>query len=731
MGLLLFAIISASTWASYRGVRDSAFEVGRERLKSLTQQFATQSQQSIPLLLNKTFTTANDAPVRSYLQHTSNSARPGLVASLRAFTSAEDPNSLQVELWNADHSLSLSLPEGSLPVAADLTTEFGQSAVEPFKTVSPLRVVNDIAVYAAVAAVRDDTGKLLGFLVRWRRAISPAPNIRKQLADLLGSDAALYFGNVKGDVWTDVEKPVPKPPVRLGPTPEVVVYKREGQSVMALGRLIAGTPWCVAIEFPEQVFLGQAHRFLRRLIMTDLVLLVVGLIGAFLLSRSIVGPLHWLTAAAARITGGDYSQTVNLTQHDELGMLARAFNIMAAKVRESRLDLEQKVKQLTLSETRKGAILKTALDCVITIDHRGNIIEFNPAAEATFGYLREGAIGKSMAELLIPGDLRQLHHEGFDKYQATGVGPILGNRIETRAVRADGTEFPVELAVTAVNGSEHTVFTGFVRDITARKQAEAELTDTNQRLEATLEALQSKTDELAEMTQQLWQASKLATMGELAASVAHELNNPLATITLRTETLLAVVPEKARPSLEIISAEIDRMATLVQSLLEFSRRGHQQISTLDVRVEITNSIDFIGYYLRKRNIQVVKSFADPLPMIHADRQQLRQLFLNLMTNASDAMLNGGTLIVAVRPREQNGSSSVEIEFADTGEGISPENLAKIWEPFFTTKGEGKGTGLGMGICRRIVEGHAGTMNIRSEEGSGTTVTITLAATSGK
>jgi signal transduction histidine kinase len=250
-----------------------------------------------------------------------------------------------------------------------------------------------------------------------------------------------------------------------------------------------------------------------------------------------------------------------------------------------------------------------------------------------------------------------------------------------------------------------------------------------QELETTNEALRLKADELASMTQQLFQASKLATMGELAASVAHELNNPLATITLRTELLLAQLAsnDPKRSSLDIVLSEVERMANLVRSLLEFSRRSHRQISTVDVRGEVAQSVDFLSHYLRNRKIKVEFDF-HPVPTVHADRQQLRQLFINILTNASDAMPRGGNVTVRINPGELDNAEAVLMEFVDTGQGIAADNLEKIWEPFFTTKEAGKGTGLGMAICRRIVEEHGGTISITSQVGSGTTVGILLLAT---
>lgn len=240
--------------------------------------------------------------------------------------------------------------------------------------------------------------------------------------------------------------------------------------------------------------------------------------------------------------------------------------------------------------------------------------------------------------------------------------------------------------------------------------------------------LQAKSAEVRVMSQQLWQAAKLATMGELAASVAHELNNPLATLALRSEWLLDQLQpnDPNRHSIEVMSQEVDRMASLVRNLLQFSRRNQPQTTGVDVCKEINNSLELIQYLLRGRDIEVVTDFPDALPIIQADRQQLQQLFLNVLTNASDAMLQGGKLTAqVVSGCLPDDVDAVIISFTDTGSGISFEHLENIWDPFFTTKPEGKGTGLGLAICRRVAEEHHGTITIESEEDAGTTVTIAL------
>lgn len=278
---------------------------------------------------------------------------------------------------------------------------------------------------------------------------------------------------------------------------------------------------------------------------------------------------------------------------------------------------------------------------------------------------------------------------------------------------------------------------------TELRAAQEELQKTNSELlQLTLELedrviertaeLQAKSEEVRAMSQQLWQAAKLATMGELAASIAHELNNPLATTSLRLESLLMQVTEgdPKRKALEVVVQEVERMGDLVANLLQFSRRSQQHISTLDVHDEIEQTLGLIYFHLRKGRVNVVRDFVANAPSVNADRQQLRQLFLNLFTNAADACPDGGTL--AIRTKIDSASKQLVIEISDTGTGIPEELLAKIFDPFFTTKPEGKGTGLGLAICRRIVQEHRGTLDVYSEgvPGKGTLFRIALPISNG-
>ena len=459
-------------------------------------------------------------------------------------------------------------------------------------------------------------------MVRWRR-VSPTANVRKQLADLLGSQATVYYGNSQGDIWTDMEKVVPKPPVGTGSILEISQYTREGNSFMGLGRPIIGTPWSIVVEFPDQAFLSQASRFLRRMVLIGLVLLGAGIAGAFALSRSITRPLQSFTEAAAAVSSGDYSRTVELHRADELGTLAKVFNAMVVKVRDSQRELERKALLFEDSPLPMWVFDRETL----------GFLAVNEAAIRHYGFSRQEFLGMTAKDIRPPEAVPRFLESLSD------LGRELERSANWQHLKKDGRVIDVEITTNPIDFNGRPAELVLANDVTDRIRVQ--------------EALRNKNDELVAMTQQMWQASKLATMGELAASIAHELNNPLATVTLRIEALLDQLSqdEPKQRSLQIINAELERMASLVTNLLQFTRRNHRQISTIDVREEITNSIEFVSYYLRNREIRVVKEFGDSLQPIHADRQQLRQLFLNMVTNASDAMPGGGTL--TVRPNERS------------------------------------------------------------------------------
>ncbi|MBI3805287.1 MAG: hypothetical protein HY282_16170 [Nitrospirae bacterium] len=244
-------------------------------------------------------------------------------------------------------------------------------------------------------------------------------------------------------------------------------------------------------------------------------------------------------------------------------------------------------------------------------------------------------------------------------------------------------------------------------------------------------------------SEQLMQSAKLASVGELAVSVAHEINNPLTGILGFTSLLLSEMPpdDPRVKDLRVIESEALRSRQIVRNLLDFSRSHGSKKEPIDINGVIRNTLTLLQYQAKTSNINIVEKYSKHLPLVHADSDQLKQVFINLSKNAFDAMLNGGTLTIetsmapdkslfsGLPPPENSMEETVIVRFKDTGMGIHPDHLNNVFDPFFTTKGQQMGTGLGLSISYNIIEKHGGRLAVESELNKGTTFTINLPALS--
>jgi signal transduction histidine kinase len=342
IGFVLVGLILASTWASYEGVKNASIEVGNERLVHLTDQLANLFQQSSMTLANKTLAVGAEPAIREHLTSPSAVTGQQVATLLDQFVAPKDTSTIRVELWSLDGKRLVVLPKEDPGEEIDLADEFRKCSVEPFKSLGPIRPFNEGTMFPVVVASRGSDGKVMGYLVRWRK-LNSTPEARKQFTELLGSRATLYLGNMEGDVWTDMGAIVPKPPVPLKTTLNVTDYKRNGESMIALGRPINGTPWFIVVEFARQAVTAPAAKFLRRMVIIGSILLLIGVVATFGVSASITAPLNSLTKIASAISAGDYSRKANVNRKDELGDLGSAFNTMVSRLRDSQRELEDKV----------------------------------------------------------------------------------------------------------------------------------------------------------------------------------------------------------------------------------------------------------------------------------------------------------------------------------------------------------------------------------------------------
>jgi PAS domain S-box-containing protein len=365
-------------------------------------------------------------------------------------------------------------------------------------------------------------------------------------------------------------------------------------------------------------------------------------------------------------------------------------------------------------EALSAAVLVSALDCIVVIDEQSCVIEFNPAAEATFGYTRAQTLGRPIGDLIVPPNLRDAHQQGFERFRATGVASVLGRRIEIEAMRADGSLFPVELAITEVKLPARRLFTAHIRDLTETYRARAEI-------ERQREALH--------------QSEKLAALGSLLAGVAHELNNPLSIVTGQALMLReaanelaaenAVFKEFAERSAKI-EAAADRCARIVKTFLAMARQRQAERRKATVPALVEGVLDLLTYGLRTAGIEVALDLAPELPAIRADVDQIQQVLVNLIINAKQALEEvQGPRRIVLSARAGDVPGQIVLAVADNGPGVPADIRGRIFDPFFTTKPQGSGTGIGLAVSRGLVEAHGGTLTLAPGNGTGASFEMRL------
>jgi PAS domain S-box-containing protein len=374
-------------------------------------------------------------------------------------------------------------------------------------------------------------------------------------------------------------------------------------------------------------------------------------------------------------------------------------------------------RRLNEREALHRAVVETALDAIVGMDADGRITEFNPAAERIFGYTRAEVIGRNMGELVIPPRYREAHREGLKRYLARGEPRILGRRIELPAIRADGTEFPVELAITVVPGQSRPAFVGYMRDITDRKRAEEE--------RARLLASEREARGQAEA------ASRAKS--EFLALMSHELRTPLNAIGGYAELIELgvrgpVTPEQ-REDLARLRRSQRQLLAMINDVLNFAKIDAGQVSYVMADVSAADVIadveSIVTPLVRARNLRYVNRAAGRRHVVRADRDKLQQILLNLLTNAVKYTEPGGSITVDCTAD----GGVVQIRVHDTGIGIPPDRVPVIFDPFVQVNRRFsrplEGVGLGLAISRDLARGMNGDLTAVSTLGKGSTFTLAL------
>ena len=345
------------------------------------------------------------------------------------------------------------------------------------------------------------------------------------------------------------------------------------------------------------------------------------------------------------------------------------------------------------SHDRLREIFDSAVDAIVVIDEAGKILEINRAVEQIFGYESDELLHENVT-ILMPPPFRDEHASYLERYLETGKKRIIGIGREVRGLRRDGTTFPVHLSVSEGFVDHRRVFTAFLRDLGLLRAAE----------------------------ERMRQSEQLAELSTISAGIAHDVGTPMTTILGYAELLQKSVREpKNRERAGHIVDQVRRVKDLLRTLLDIAHprtTTPQSLSLVDV---LDHSLEFFREKLRGHGIVVERDYS-PVPKIVANRDRLEQVFLNLIVNAIDAMPGGGTLTVRLT---LSTSEIIEICIADDGIGIEPDALDKIFEPFYTTKERGKGTGLGLLVSQRIIHDHGGKIRATSQPGVGTQISILL------
>ena len=423
-------------------------------------------------------------------------------------------------------------------------------------------------------------------------------------------------------------------------------------------------------------------------------------------------------------------------------VLARVRNHLELKrardwLRDQNVYLEAEVAR---REQTLHSVTAAARDAIIMVDGADRIAFWNPAAEKIFGYAAAEALGRELHALLAPSRFQAAAAMGLAGFRSSGTGAALGKTLELAALRKDGTEFPMEISLAAVRREDSWWGVAIVRDITERKALDAKL---------------------AQAQSHLLQSDKLAAIGQLAAGVAHEINNPigfvssnmgsleryvrdlleileayaslegaLAAVAVNDTALAAVRELKQQKDLDYLRGDIQqliaesqeglqRVGKIVQDLKSFSRVDESNWQWADLRGGLESTLNMIWNEL-KYHCTVHKDYGD-LPEVWCLPSQLNQVFMNLLVNAGQAIVGKGEITIRTGQRGEE----VFVAITDSGGGISPENQHRLFEPFFTTKPVGKGTGLGLSLAFSIVQKHGGRIEVDSTLGQGSTFTVWL------
>jgi two-component system sensor kinase FixL len=364
-----------------------------------------------------------------------------------------------------------------------------------------------------------------------------------------------------------------------------------------------------------------------------------------------------------------------------------------------------------VGDAKFQALLEAAVDAIIMIDHQGRVVNFNAAAEQIFGYRQEQILGRNVT-MLMPESHAVDHPQHLLRHLATGEERVIGVQREVQGRRRNGEVFPLELSLGRVQVSGPPQLVAIMRDVSARRRTEQEARELETRLK---------------------RVARFSTMGEMAAGLAHELNQPLAAITTYAQTACRMLAdgrvhevEDLRYICKAVGEQAQRAGEIIRRLRGFLRLQGSKRERLDCNALIREILALAELDAGDRGVPLFVELADSLPPVRGNAVEIQQVMLNLIRNAVDAMMGqedrSRGVIIATAPREGGG---LEISVTDHGSGVAPGLAKQIFHPFVTSKHNGLGVGLS--ISRTIVQSHGGRLTFAPNPAGGTIFSFSLPA----
>ena len=448
---------------------------------------------------------------------------------------------------------------------------------------------------------------------------------------------------------------------------------------------VPGTPWRLIHTVPYAVLWQSAVVQVLPYLAIALTMLLTLLVLYRSLSQQFVWP-------ALRLANYVQTATDTTTSAVPVPEVPTPWRPWVGRVVAALGEQTQLMDRLREAEGIKTAVIDSAIDAVVIADDEGFVIGFNPGAERMFGCSADEAIGRDVGDMLIPDTLSAFEQEKLRRLVRGRERRSFGVRREIDAKRANGVRFPAEIAIVPVTVGRRTILAAYIRDLTEQK---------------------ASTTAIKRQQQRINQIEKLSAMGSLLAGVAHELNNPLAILMAQATLLQDMQPpptEKVKTRADRIYAAAQRAGRIVKSFLAMARQKPPVREATQIHDVIAGAVELTAYGLRSAGIEIVRDFSPDVPTLSADPDLLGQVFTNLLINAQQILQDRpGARRIAIATHVAG--DEIIVDFSDNGPGVPTDIADRVFEPYFTTKPVGVGTGIGLSICRNVIEAHGGRMDL--------------------